>query len=131
MNHMRLFLHLAILICVSTSAFAQQRGGDQSADSLNTLQVFIPNAFSPNADGTNDFWRPVISGPAIESYELTIRDRHGAVVFKSNDPKEVWNGSGARSDFSSSPSVFLYYLVLNVEGDLENKVYQGHITMVR
>ena len=128
---MRFYIISMVFNLIAVTAMGQQRDGELPPNPLEELNVYIPNAFSPNADATNDFWKPVISGPAIESYDLTILDRNGKEVFTTNDPTAAWNGSGVNSEYSSSPSIFLYYLVLNVEGDLENKVYRGHITMVR
>ena len=28
----------------------------------NLLQIFVPNSFTPNNDGNNDAWIPVVSG---------------------------------------------------------------------
>lgn len=131
MNLMRFYIFSFVFMLGAHAALGQQKDGELPPNPLEELNVYIPNAFSPNADEANDFWKPVISGPAIEFYELTVLDRNGKEVFTSTDPAEAWNGSSASSDYSSSPSIFLYYLVLNVEGDLENKVYRGHITMVR
>ena len=58
--------------------------------------LFVPNAFSPNGDGTNDFFTAY--GQAILDYEITIWNRWGEVVYHSSDPSEVndpnagWNG---------------------------------------
>lgn len=66
-------------------------------DTLNDyLQItdefafFAPNAFSPNGDGKNDFFAPVIYG--VLKYRLRIYDRAGFVVFESEEPGETWNG---------------------------------------
>ncbi len=122
------------LLCVFlvfhfSSSFAQTKSDEDGLN--NGLQVHIPNAFTPNSDGRNDFWRPVISGPRILSYNLVVVDRHGNEIFSTTDPMEPWLGDTKRGQYISSPSIFLYSLILNVEGDLENKVYRGHITMVR
>lgn len=110
--------------------YCQVKGGGVDVPG-DTLQVYIPNAFTPNGDGYNDYWVPVISGPAIERYEVVVIDRNGKEAFRSNDPQRVWNGSVKSGEYVSTSSIFLYYMKINVQGDLENKVYKGHITLVR
>lgn len=114
----------------SAAVFAQPKS-DAETDSIPALNVFIPNAFSPNADGFNDFWRPVIEGRNIETYDLVIMNRNGSEVFRTEDPREGWNGSIRGGGFATSPSVYIYYINMRTEGDPENYVYKGHITVVR
>jgi len=97
----------------------------------NELSVFIPNAFTPNFDGYNDVFKPVITGPELEYYDLVIMDRNGKEVFRSNEPGQIWNGSVKGSDYVSSPSIFIYFLKLRTRGGIENKTYSGHIVMIR
>ena len=55
--------------------------------------VFIPNAFTPNGDGLNDVWKPVIScSETMTNYKLTIYDRWGNRIFQSADYNVGWSG---------------------------------------
>ncbi|MEP7373222.1 MAG: gliding motility-associated C-terminal domain-containing protein [Chitinophagaceae bacterium] len=53
--------------------------------------VFIPSAFTPNSDGRNDLFRPVIYG-SPDSYEFTVYNRWGQLVFFTKDIKKGWDG---------------------------------------
>ncbi|HNJ90833.1 MAG TPA: gliding motility-associated C-terminal domain-containing protein, partial [Chitinophagales bacterium] len=54
-------------------------------------EVFFPTAFSPNGDGTNDFFQGISYN--IESYTLRIYNRWGEVMFETNDiAGPGWNG---------------------------------------
>lgn len=55
-------------------------------------QVFAPTAFTPNNDGTNDAWFPVLNCGDPFAYQLMIWDRWGRPVFTSDDPEDVWYG---------------------------------------
>ncbi len=57
----------------------------------NNLNVFIPNAFSPNGDGVNDFFK--VYGERIVSHELIITDRWGEIVFIGNQQEPGWDGT--------------------------------------
>jgi len=51
----------------------------------------IPNYFTPNGDGTNDYYYITLSD--IESFEIKIMDRNGNTVFTSKDIEEKWDGT--------------------------------------
>ena len=57
----------------------------------NDLNVFIPNAFSPNGDGVNDFFK--VYGERITSHELIITDRWGEIVFIGTEQEPGWDGT--------------------------------------
>ena len=57
----------------------------------NNLNVFIPNAFSPNGDGVNDFFK--VYGEHIVSHELIITDRWGEIIFVGNQQEPGWDGT--------------------------------------
>jgi len=56
--------------------------------------VYIPTAFSPNNDGRNDEFRVLAFGK-IQAFELTLYNRWGQVVFRSNDRLKGWDGKVA------------------------------------
>lgn len=53
--------------------------------------VFIPNAFSPNGDGENDFL--YVRSQVIQQMTLKIFNRWGEKVFESNDQSIPWDGT--------------------------------------
>jgi gliding motility-associated-like protein len=65
-----------------------------SADTI-TLKIcppniFVPNAFTPDNDSTNDVF--LIYGSDISEAELKIFNRWGECVFETKDLKQGWNG---------------------------------------
>ena len=53
-------------------------------------QIYIPDAFTPNHDGNNDFY--YLSGENICSINYSIYNRWGNVVFKANNINDRWDG---------------------------------------
>lgn len=94
------------------------------------FSVYIPNAFTPNFDGLNDYFKIVTTGP-VEYYELIILNRRGEEVFYSRDIDRVWNGSVENGEYFSSPSIFVYFLKVRAEGEVITRSYTGHIVMIR
>ena len=55
--------------------------------------IFLPTAFSPNSDYSNDEWKPEIYGrEAIQSFDLKIFNAWGEKVIESASLEFVWNG---------------------------------------
>lgn len=57
--------------------------------------VYVPNAFSPNEDGVNDWF--YLQGEGYGTFELTVHDRWGNELFVTtkgqlNHPESGWNG---------------------------------------
>jgi len=57
------------------------------------MLVYIPNAFTPDNNGHNELFIPVINGFEVTYYEFKVFNRWGTKVFSSNDLTEGWNGS--------------------------------------
>ena len=59
---------------------------------LNDCTIRIPSAFSPNADGLNDYFYPL---QALKAKQLVFRiyDRYGQLVFISRDWTQKWDGN--------------------------------------
>ena len=53
--------------------------------------VFVPNAFSPNDDGINDYLQP-FSDCLLVDFSMTVFDRWGGMVFESDSPDKGWGG---------------------------------------
>lgn len=76
----------------------------------NCCNFAYPNAFTPNGDGRNDKFRPVLYGN-MEEYELSIFNRFGQKIYYSEDAKGGWDGTfkGARCD------VGMYYFLVRAK----------------
>jgi len=69
---------------------------------LQCCTFSYPTAFTPNNDGKNDSWRPVVYGTQ-DHYELSIYNRWGQILFHSFIPNEAWDGKyeGAPQEIGS------------------------------
>lgn len=92
----------------------------QTIEVWRDIYMYVPNAFTPNNDGLNDAWFPVIRGEEnIATYSLQVFSRWGHVVFETNDPTDVWDG-GNQGD---GPDTGDYYV--------QNDVYSWRIAIKR
>ena len=97
-------------------------------DIAGIYTFYIPNAFTPNDDGTNDFFFG--EGTNILDFEMYIYDRWGMQVFYSNDIKKAWNGGINRSTEVAQEDVYVYKV--NIKDNLkQDHVYIGNVTLVK
>lgn len=97
----------------------------------------LPNVFTPNGDGANDFLRPILAR-SVERLELTIYDRWGRVVLEPtnfNAPTtatELWDGK-ARASGSDAPAGVYYYVVRARLDNLARSLLEraGTVTLLR
>ena len=117
---------------------ATDENGCQTSDIITIFvtrkdEVFIPNAFSPNDDGINDYFM-VYSGEDVQSIRsIMVVDRWGGKIFEDadlapNDASRGWDGSYRGR--KATPSVYVY--VIEVEFiDGRTKIFKGDVTLIR
>jgi gliding motility-associated-like protein len=89
----------------------------------------VPSVFTPNADGKNDGFNPVIElSCPVSEYTFSIFNRWGECVFSATDKTDKWNGryKGELAD------VGVYMYMLNFKG-AKGKVFtkKGDVTLLR
>jgi hypothetical protein len=89
--------------------------------------IYIPNAFVP--EGVNKIFKPVVSIYDISSYDLSIIDRLGQVIFSTNDPNEGWDGIVRLSGNQAEVGTYLYMLRI-LDGNGVEIVRRGHVSLV-
>lgn len=89
--------------------------------------VFVPTAFTPNADGKNDEFS-IFAADSYQLVKLLIYDRWGKQVFTSNNIHFSWDGT-----FKNQPlpdGTYIYYLQLKKStGKMVTK--QGTVVLIR
>lgn len=80
--------------------------------SLDTLfSVYIPNAFSPNFDGQNDYFRP-LGNFTGNYYNFRVFNRDGGVIFFTDNKNSSWDG-GKHGYHVVKEAVYIYQIKLN------------------
>lgn len=89
-------------------------------------ELYLPNAFSPNADGRNDVL--YVRGNCIKVLQFDVYNRWGERVFSTTDPALGWDGTW-RGD-ACETAVFTYVLRATLlDGTEIDK--QGNISLVK
>ncbi|MFN8300717.1 MAG: PKD domain-containing protein [Chitinophagales bacterium] len=92
-------------------------------------KVFIPNAFTPNGDGTNDYFEVFGNKEAWKQFDVQIFDRIGEKVYESTDMDFKWDGTykGTRLN----PAVFVYLVRVVYLNNVTEKLLKGSVTLMR
>ena len=88
--------------------------------------IFVPRAFSPNGDGTND--KAFVRGDYLTSVEFSIYNRWGELVFKTTDKTIGWDGTFKGQ--MVCPDVYGYF-VTGVCQKGEPFFLKGNITVMK
>lgn len=98
-----------------------------SINETTCIPIGIPNAFSPNNDGKNDYFAPTINAE-IKNYLLRIYNRVGQLIFQTKDPATGWDGRFKGQQQSSDN--YIYQLSYsNIAG--KRFEYRGNILLMR
>lgn len=93
---------------------------------LQENNVFVPNSFSPNGDGSND--KVFVRGNNLYGVRLTIFDRWGEKVFETTDQSTGWDGTYKGEELD--PGVFTWVVTVNY-ANKESTTKSGTITLIR
>lgn len=104
-------------------------------------QMYVPNSFTPNNDGNNDAWFPVLDCNPHE-YQVTVWDRWGRPVFHTTDPDEVWYGQvegtpGSKTresgDYYAIDGVYMWEVIIELRnGRIPEVIRQnGYVRILR
>lgn len=94
------------------------------------IDIYFPNAFTPDNDGLNDYFGPV--GLNLENYTFTmyIFDRWGEMIFKTDNANYGWNGKPTGSGIIAQIEVYTWLVIL-VDQLGQEKRYIGRVTLLR
>lgn len=87
--------------------------------------IFIPNSIVVN--GINELFLPVVGYYNMTSYDLTVIDRWGQSIFRTNNPSEGWNGSFGGKLVPEG--LYVYILRIN-NGENTEITRRGHVNVL-
>lgn len=88
---------------------------------LDLGKPLLPQVFSPNGDGINDFYSIYLANRTIcpDKFEFLIFDRWGKKMFETKDPEFAWDGKDCHA------GAYVYFMKLSDEK------YSGIISLVK
>jgi gliding motility-associated-like protein len=94
-----------------------------------SFSLYVPNAFTPNGDGNNDLFSPVISGQTPLEYEMFIFNRWGELIYNTEDIVASWDGVVKSS--KAQMEVYNWKIVYKLPNSSLTETIRGHVTLIR
>lgn len=90
----------------------------------------VPNAFTPNGDGINDYFLPrQLLSNGINSFRMQVFNRWGQVVFE-NETNEGRGWDGRFNSVTQPVGVYIYKIELTMNNGYQEQ-YHGNVTLIR
>lgn len=82
----------------------------------NTPKIKLPNVFTPNNDGQNDWLEIDWKGLAVSDFSLVVLNQNNQVVYRSSEPNFNWNGTDLGGE-KLAPGFFIYFVTSQINGE--------------
>ncbi len=92
------------------------------------FMFYIPNSFSPNDDGINDTF--IGRGSFIKEFEMSIFDRWGNMVYRTDDIDKPWDGKSNYGNEPSQTDIYVYSIKI-IDFKMKKHTYKGTVTLMR
>ncbi|MDD2386798.1 MAG: gliding motility-associated C-terminal domain-containing protein [Bacteroidales bacterium] len=91
--------------------------------------VYVPNAFTPNGDGNNDYFKPYYPLALVTELYFAVYDRWGNAIFETTDINSSgWDGTYKGESLATD--VYVFWLKARcLNGEVYN--HKGNVTLLR
>ncbi|MDX1768939.1 MAG: T9SS type B sorting domain-containing protein, partial [Arenibacter troitsensis] len=93
---------------------------------MEFIDIEIPNFFTPDGDGRNDFWQPE-NQEAFPKILTIIFDRYGREVYRMGLNDKGWDGIYHNTELPTGD----YWYVIKLKGEDDDREFVGHFTLYR
>ncbi len=117
---------------IAISPFGCRDTSYQNITVDESLIVYIPNSFTPNADEFNNTFTPqFFSGIDPQTFNMKIFNRYGQLIFESNDASQGWDGDFGAGRGLTNTGVYTYKIEFSTSTKDEKKLIVGNVNLLR
>ena len=91
--------------------------------------LYIPNTFTPNGNGTNEFFLAV--GEFVADFHMMVFDRWGNLIFESNDQQKGWDGKANGGKDLAQVDTYVYVVTYSEQYEGRKHKIIGHVNLIR
>lgn len=117
-----------IVKCTVADSFGCVKTVQKAIKVYSSCYLTVPNAFTPNSDGKNDFLYP-LNAIKAENLRFKVYDRWGQLIFETKDWKHGWDGT-----FKGNPQpsgVYAWFLTYVDRDTKESRQMKGTAVLIR
>ena len=93
--------------------------------------IYVPNSFTPDHNGTNEVFKPVMDGFDPQDYTLYIYNRWGDLIFESHNMEVGWDGTFAGQEFQVQDNVYVWKIIAGLKESSDTKIFVGHVALLK
>lgn len=116
---------------IATSPYGCQDTAIKKITITPDVVLYVPNSFTPNGDGLNDNFQIFLppTGVDYSTFSLTVYNRWGEVIYKTNDVNSFWTGAKNNSGNILKQETYVWKISFK---DEQKKYYEkvGHVTLL-
>ncbi|UKN00638.1 gliding motility-associated C-terminal domain-containing protein [Paracrocinitomix mangrovi] len=95
---------------------------------IGNYLIYVPNAFTPDGDGANNTFKPVVSNIETDNYVFQIFNRWGEKIFETTVIEDAWDGT--LEGESVRDGVYVWKVKFTDNQGTEHERY-GHVTLLK
>jgi gliding motility-associated-like protein len=99
---------------------------EQQTVFLEFLDIEIPDFFTPQGDGINDYWYPINIEP-YPNISVKIFDRYQRLVAEFKGNTRAWDGNYDKKALPSGD----YWYIIKLNENSDNREFKGHFSLIR
>jgi len=102
-------------------------------DYTSCPQYTLPNIFTPNGDGRNDYFVPFPGYTSVSEVNMKVFDRWGKMVFETQDPSIQWDAKDKTTNQPCSDGTYFYIcdvFEITLSGLVKRNLH-GSLTILR
>lgn len=99
----------------------------------NCPQYELPNVFTPNGDGINDLFTPILPIRYIKGIDIDIYNRWGQIMYTTNNPLINWTGIDQQTGQPCPDGVYFYICKvyeIRITG-IKTVIFKGYVQILR
>ena len=99
---------------------------------VSNHKIWVPNVFSPDGDGYNDIFKPVIYDEIPKDYSLLVYDKWGTEIFQTSSTDKGWDGTYKGNQCHGDVYVYLIRYKLNENNADETlRIEKGNVLLLK
>lgn len=97
------------------------------------LLYYVPNAFTPDGDGINEIFLPILNNFDEENYQMMIFNRWGEIIFQTENILTGWDGSQTKGPVTEKVKNDVYIWKINGRNKDSNERVEliGHVSVIK